>query len=388
MRTSHIRALTGVRFFAALWVVVYHSTRHNLELLEAHHPWVHDVVWPLAAQGVRGVDLFFILSGFVLTLNYLDEIGPRFDLGKAARYLWIRLARIWPLYVALLLVAGALIQLRATLWGSAARGKLTVGSFLEQLFMVQLWTSPEPDGTSWDGPAWSISAEWLAYVLFPLLALVTLRLQRRLRARTLFLASGLVMTPLLVIAINHASQAPWAWLPRILCDFTAGMLMCAAVSRLRLTHRQRAGAGVLAIAIVVGLVAYLYLTVDVRGAGMFATFPLLPFVGALAVASGPLSALLSTSALVLGGQVSYGLYLWHSPMLYAFRDVTTYSRLRLEPLHRYYAELAWIPVIVLTAWVTFRFLEEPARRSMRRLLDRQFPPTDRPLIPSESASVP
>lgn len=385
MRSAHIRALTGVRFFAALWVVVYHSTRYHLDLLETHHPQLLELVRPLAMQGVRGVDLFFILSGFVLTLNYLDEIGPRLDLAKAGRYLWLRLARVWPLYVTLLVVSGLLIKVRASLWGTAHEGKLTVGSFLEQLFMVQLWTSPHPDGTSWDGPAWSISAEWLAYLLFPVLALVVLRLQQRVRARGLLLATAVVMTPLLVVAITRGTQEPWAWVPRILCEFVAGMLLCAAISRLRVTDRQRTVAGALALAIVVGLVGYFHLTADVRGAGMFATFALVPLVGCLAVGTGPLTALLATPALVLGGQISYGLYLWHSPMLYAFRDLTTHSRLHLEPLDRYHAELVWIVVVVATAWVTHRLVEEPARKLLRDRLDRRFPPVRQPLVGTGSS---
>ena len=63
MRSQHIRALTGVRFFAALWVVVYHSTRHNQALLVEHHTQAHYLVYPFTSAGVRGVDLFFILSG-------------------------------------------------------------------------------------------------------------------------------------------------------------------------------------------------------------------------------------------------------------------------------------------------------------------------------------
>ena len=54
MRSQHIRALTGVRFFAALWVVVYHSTRHNFPFLYAHHHDAVVAVSPLVIAGVRG----------------------------------------------------------------------------------------------------------------------------------------------------------------------------------------------------------------------------------------------------------------------------------------------------------------------------------------------
>jgi peptidoglycan/LPS O-acetylase OafA/YrhL len=339
-------------------------------------------------QGLRGVDLFFMLSGFVLALNYLDEIGPRLDAAKAGRFLWLRLARIWPLYMTVLVVTGFSIVARDRLWGSASVEKLSPSSFLEQLFMVQLWSSPQVGGTSWAGPAWSLSAEWLAYLCFPLLALLVLRMQHRMRARGLFAASGIVLLPLLTSALAfHHFAAPWGWVLRIGCEFIAGMLLCAGVSRLRLTDRQRSVAGLAAIGIVVALVAFFFVNYHLhpRWLGILGTFALQPLVGCLSVGSGPLTRFLSTRLLVLGGGISYGLYLWHSPMLYAFRDVTRYSRLHLDPLPRYGAELAFIGVIVLTAWVTFRFLEEPARRFMRGLLDHQFPPADKPLIPPEPA---
>ena len=57
MRSQHIRALTGVRFFAALWVVVYHCTRHNGLLLADIHPEVRELTYPITSAGVRGVDL-------------------------------------------------------------------------------------------------------------------------------------------------------------------------------------------------------------------------------------------------------------------------------------------------------------------------------------------
>jgi hypothetical protein len=53
MRSQHIRALTGVRFFAALWVVVYHCTRHNAILLANHHPDIRAITYPITSAGVR-----------------------------------------------------------------------------------------------------------------------------------------------------------------------------------------------------------------------------------------------------------------------------------------------------------------------------------------------
>lgn len=381
MRTEHIRALTGLRFFAALWVVCFHSFNHGRGVFEVRFPDTFPRVQAITDVGLLGVDLFFMLSGFVLALNYLDQLGPRWRWDRIGRFLWLRLARIWPLYVTVLLLAGMVIVVRHHAWGTIGLRKITPRFFLEQLLMVQQWLTPEWD--SWSGPAWSLSAEWLAYLLFPALALVVLRLRPRLRARSLFVAAFLAMVPIFVHVAAHHSLDRRAWSLRIICEFVAGMLLCAAVSRLELTARQRSVAGWGAIGtVLVGLVGLeLVWTSDRPWLGLFVVALFLPLLGFLAVGTGPLPRLLSTKALVLGGGISYALYLVHMPMLDLYRDLL----LREYGVDRWpaqLAELAFIPVIVLAAWVLYRFVEEPARRAMRRMLDHQFPPTREPLVPA------
>src|SRR3954453_17300963 len=103
-----IAPLTGVRFVAAVWVVVFHVYLYNRADLAAEHPLVDAVLGPIASQGDLGVDLFFLLSGFVLAHNYLQRLGPRPSLDGAASFLWLRIARVWPLYMVAILGGGLL----------------------------------------------------------------------------------------------------------------------------------------------------------------------------------------------------------------------------------------------------------------------------------------
>ena len=65
-----IRALTGLRAVAAVWVVLFHYRGDVLTLLPAARP-----LEPLMASGYLGVDVFFVLSGFVLAYNYANRLG-------------------------------------------------------------------------------------------------------------------------------------------------------------------------------------------------------------------------------------------------------------------------------------------------------------------------
>ena len=376
MRSQHIRALTGVRFFAALWVVVYHCTRHNRAILVEHHADAHEIFSPLTSAGVRGVDLFFMLSGFVLALNYMDRLGGRLEVRATLRFLWLRLARIWPLYMLVIVGAGLLRIIRHDLWDSAGTNPVTWTNLLRQGLMVQQWFPPDRGPTSWVGPAWSLSAEWLAYLLFPVLVLVVARFHRRMRARTLLLLAALTMVPLVVGIVMRGSMAGNVWILRILCEFTTGMLLCAAASRLRLTPRVRQVAGIGALVSVAAVVAWLY-AVRVLGAEFYWSASVVvlfaPLIFFLAIGTGPLHDVLAGRALVLGGGLSYALYLVHSPMLNLFRDVTEFTGVfYLEPRMRVYAELMFIPVMVLAAYLLYRFFEEPVRKLMRGMLDIQF----------------
>ena len=93
MRSGEIKALTGLRIIAAVWVVLFHFR----PLLRLASPDLTDALAPVLDRGAQGVDLFFILSGFVLTWNYLERMGESFSLRATVHFLWLRLARVWPI---------------------------------------------------------------------------------------------------------------------------------------------------------------------------------------------------------------------------------------------------------------------------------------------------
>ena len=112
VRSGEIKALTGLRIVAALWVVLFHFR----PLLHQASPPLSEALAPVLDCGAQGVDLFFILSGFVLTWNYLDRMGPTWSFRETLHFLWLRLARVWPVYLvtmhlaALWVVAGGFLS--------------------------------------------------------------------------------------------------------------------------------------------------------------------------------------------------------------------------------------------------------------------------------------
>jgi peptidoglycan/LPS O-acetylase OafA/YrhL len=253
--------------------------------------------------------------------------------------------------------------------------KLTAISYLCQLLMIQLWFEPFFDGTSWDGPAWSISAEWLAYLLFGVLIMMIFRIARVSRTRTLLmLAVFAALPPTLLLLGSGVLYTPWSWLPRIVAQFTAGALACAAVRRLRPSEGGRRVAGYLSLLLVAALVGGLYyyqahpVSGMVDSGGVMAVL-FLPLVVALSVGTGTLPALLSTRPFIYGGQISFSLYMIHEPVHTVWNWAVQQYTIVMPKSTAKVVVVALIAVAIGLAMLLYHLVEEPARRWMRRMVD-------------------
>ncbi|CML98699.1 acyltransferase family protein [Mycobacterium tuberculosis] len=371
--TGEIRALTGLRIVAAVWVVLFHFR----PMLGDASPGFRDALAPVLDCGAQGVDLFFILSGFVLTWNYLDRMGRSWSVRANLHFLWLRLGRGWPVYLVTLHLAAVwvIFTLHVGHVPSPEAGQLTAISYVRQILLVQLWFQPYFDGSSWDGPAWSISAEWLAYLLFGLLILVIFRMKHATRARGLmWLAFAASLPPVVLLLASGQFYTPWSWLPRIVTQFAAGALACAAVRRLRPTDRARRIAGYLSVLVGVAIVGILYLLhahplAGVEDSGGVVDVLFVPLVISLAIGVGSLPALLSTRLMVFGGQISFCLYMVHELVHTAWGWAVQQYELALQDQPWKWNVVGLLAIALGAAILLYHFVEEPGRRWMRRMVD-------------------
>ncbi|MDR3656055.1 MAG: acyltransferase [Mycobacterium sp.] len=389
MRNGEIRALTGLRIIAALWVVLFHFR----PMLADASPDFRDALAPVLNCGAQGVDLFFILSGFVLAYNYLDRMGRAWSTRATLHFLWLRLARVWPVYLVTLHLAAlwVIFTLHVGHVPSPDAGRLTAISYVRQILLVQLWFQPYFDDSSWDGPAWSISAEWLAYLLFGVLVLVIFRMQHATRARGLmWLAFAASLPPVALLLSSGLFYTPWSWLPRIVTQFTAGALACAAARRLRMTDRARRVAGYLSALLGVVIVGVLYFLDNhpisgVVDSGGVVDLLFVPLVMALAVGAGSLPRLLSTRLLVYGGEISFCLYMVHELVHTAWGWAVEQFELVPQDNPWRWNVIGLLAIAVALSVLLYHFVEEPARRWMRRMVDLR--PVQARVGPDESVST-
>lgn len=369
---GEIKALTGLRIVASLWVVLFHFR----PMLTDVSPDFRENLAPVLNCGAQGVDLFFILSGFVLTWNYLDRMGGSWSTRATLHFLWLRLARVWPVYLVTMHLA-ALIVILSLHVGHVPLPEirdLTAISYVRQVLLIQLWFEPFFDGTSWDGPAWSISAEWLAYLLFGFVVLVILRMERATRARTLMLLAFVAcLPPVLLLLASGQFYTPWSWLPRIVTQFIAGALACAAVRRLRLSDRARQVAGYLSLLLVVAIVGILYWfdahpISGVVDSGGVVDVLFVPLVITLAVGLGSLPWVLSTRVMVYGGEISFCLYMVHELVHTVWGWAVLQFELTPQDNPWKWNVIGLILIAMLLSSLMYHYVEEPARRWMRRMV--------------------
>jgi peptidoglycan/LPS O-acetylase OafA/YrhL len=179
---------------------------------------------------------------------------------------------------------------------------------------------------------------------------------------------------------------PWSWLPRIVTQFTAGALACAAVRRLRPTDRARRVAGYLSLLLIASMGGVLYwfdahpiTGVVENDSGGVVDVLFVPLVITLAIGVGGLPRLLSTRLMVYGGQISFCLYMVHELVHTAWGWAVEQFELTLQTFPWKWNVIGLLAIAVAVSVLLYHSVEEPARRWMRRMVDVKDASRKRPI---------
>lgn len=353
---ENIDSLTGLRIVAALWVVA----EHFRELLFGVLP-LPRFLWPVVRSGYLGVEVFFILSGLVIAHNYADRFRDGFGRGYRP-YLRARVARIYPVHVVTLVVLAGMVLVAQAMTIQINSGvDFSAENFALNAAMLQ--GLPGVPALNW--PAWSISVEMAAYVVFPLIAFMLHRLGRRgaLGLLPVVLVSGVLAIQ--VVGQDGNALAPAVIWLRIGIGFLVGCLLWKIRSTRPLLSARVADAGIVASVVAVGIIVCSASTDESR-LSFVAIIPIAALVFFCAARPGFFAAALASSPMMWGGRVSYSLYLTHGIVFLAVGKLLPWEKHVDDGL----AERALIVLLVafiLTAVAvsTYYVIEEPGRRVLR-----------------------
>lgn len=359
--TPKLPALTGVRIFAALAVYASHIGP------PAGSP---AFLSSFFLSGYAGVTVFFVLSGFVLSINYFERFR-HLSFRAGYNYFVARFARVYPLYVLMLFY----FVVRQHSFGESVDG------WWRNALAIQAWSPDVHHAFSFDPPSWSVSVEFFLYACFPLLVPLLGRLRGR---RAVVLASLGVAISMAALAglftIRGWGALPWTdagsahrWLYLMpltrLGDFALGML-CALLFVQTYNERWAKHIGApLAIGAMLTVLAFMAwpaLLFSSWSWDVAYAVPAALLIFGLASAPASLPArLLSLPFLVLLGEASYAFYLVHYPAIELLGGGTWANW--VSPTAVVFEALTLGAILALAVGLHITF-EGPSRTYLRRAL--------------------
>jgi len=314
---QYVPALTGIRALAALLVLGMHT--------EQNVPAGLDSLLPFFARGYLGVDFFFVLSGFIITHVYFASLASP-SRSAVQIFLWHRLIRLYPVHITILAGLVAIVSLaHAAGFTFNNPQEWQWNELLWQLTLLHAWGVTASPG--WNAPSWSISAEWFAYLLFPLLAAALMWVRER--AIALLIAVAALAATALLFAVAGWTLNTWVGAPalaRVFGEFVCGAALCRAVA---LSNK-------------------------------------------LALPRGDI---LATSAFVAClGEISYSVYMVHFPVLIIIRRLWEWLGFaHWQAVGHMSAFMATVVLILALAATLFYVVERPARSRLRDQMGKLAP---------------
>jgi len=308
------------------------------------------------------VDLFFVLSGFVLTFRYLAPLSREQIDGR--EFFFLRFSRLYPLHLLTLLVcAGVEWSLMAQHQPTVIYSQDDLYHFALHLTFLQLWFE---HGLAYNYPSWSVCAEVFVYLLFFLYA----------RKRSGIFSAASALTVFVGIAVLTSWSLPLLNrnMARAMVGFFMGALAFQATERLdraRLGHTLGTAclAAFVSIVVIANRIGYdSWIGSDPLPYGLI----LFPLLTVAALKTPPLAWFLSLRPLTFLGNISYAVYLSHVPIQMIILAVTR-ARHATIPTSSPWFFWVWIATLVSVGTAVHYGFERPARRWLRDRLVARAP---------------
>ncbi len=333
-----------------------------------HAPLTENLIRPYSL-GYAGVAFFFLLSGFILSYSYQDQLSS-WNLRRTLSFYAARIAKIMPVHLLTLGLAVLLIPLAGIISGSVSLPPNAARNLLLDIFLLQSFVPDNEVNFSYNGVAWSISSEMFFYALFPFAIWFLIRLHRRIGSAALVCAAASAwMLHSVWLWGKDAKLDEWAYYifpPVRFLDFCAGVCLGLVFTRAIGSGRvpSRLGATFVELAAVAAVGLSILMLPHVPQALRFGAF-LMPAMALLvyvfAHQRGLLSHLLSRRPLLVLGEISFSFYMLHQLVIRYLKalgyseTVITYGGLALS--------------LALSMWIYYMF-EEPMRQMTKKALSR------------------
>ncbi|MES2194877.1 MAG: acyltransferase [Pseudomonadota bacterium] len=354
--------LDFLRFIASVGIVAHHSI--EFFLAREYRAALTDQTRGLSLF----VDLFFVISGFVIAYVYRGRVGTWTGYGN---FMQRRLGRLFPLHLLTLAVSVIVLGAIATRWQSNHLPSLDARCIAQTAVFLHAIVSCG-NGVSFNGVSWSIGAEMVMYLIFPAFAWTGHRARTGLLVVT-------VASLLTAVAFHRVENMPWEnlWpVFRALPSFLIGVSLFYWQDALR---RMPKPGPILAVSLPMMAIA---MTMGMPDA---ASLALVYIVAASAIASdlqGSVTAVVRQLAPL--GQLTYSMYMWHSILITVLLNAVGDKLLHAGTGPMLAIGAVCYAGILVVSYLSYVFVETPARRWIDSL--RLFSPVDRKAKMADASS--
>ncbi|MCE3235795.1 MAG: acyltransferase [Vampirovibrio sp.] len=370
MNNKYITQINALRGFAAIAIVFHHAASMLHNRLNIQLPFESFFI----DKAYLAVDLFFILSGFIMMHVYQHKFAT-ISVSQYLSFIKNRFARVYPIYFTVLAMMGLgyylfdQVLLKGAISSMPAfhnsHYELSGFSFLTNLLMIQSWHLHEK--FSWNMPAWSVSCEWFVYLLAPFLIQQFMKMKGLIKPVIMFIVCLVLLTqmPQYLFQTSGLSFMTVSYGNlRIVYEFSMG-LCTYLIYRSLDNGPSRVFYDICFLLVSILLLAVLSGTAEEHYGLTVSLFSLLILFCALS--SSHISRFLSAKLLFYLGEISYSLYIIHfvllgglSLLLKKFIHVDTLST------PEYVLYLAFSAVLcAVAAHFAYQYIEIPGRKLLR-----------------------
>jgi peptidoglycan/LPS O-acetylase OafA/YrhL len=379
MRNTELKALTGIRFYAALFVFLSHVVLiPGMDALSGNRLFFN--------AGVVGVSFFFVLSGFILAYNYTDVFRGGVSSATYKRFVWDRWTKIYPVHLAAFLIILP-IQI------FSPNQPLDWHAVPIHLLLLQCWWPlTEPKFLHYlNVPSWSISCEWFFYLIVPMAIFWSLRRNRRWIP--ILLTLGITGGTGFVLWHNHSDLSRLyfvSWFaPFRFIEFLTGVFVAHAFAASRKTRSATYAvpAQILGLGLIVAGAMYrAHAPWPLWGGLLYLPGSALLVFG-LAPSRGLFAAHLSHPWLERLGMASFCLYMLQAPLLRGMKGVWLHFGWEVRSWAAFGAVVVVMFLFVQTsAFILHYFYEIPVQRRLRTWLPTPRLATTPPIIAPRAAA--
>ena len=366
MKQEKLNNITSLRGIAAIFIVIHHYSTYLIpginQFTSAFTPFISkNYIW---------VDFFFILSGFILAYVYNFKFEAQVEKKEYLKYLSARFARIYPLHLFMLicflfLESAEYIHFQLTFFeGVDANRELpftgteSISTFFINLFMLQTFIN----GTYWNQPAWSISAEWVVYIFLPFL------LPMIYRFKSAGKISLVILSFFILFMLNKTNSTldmtPTLSFFRCICEAIIGIVLYDAYKNNFLSNILSSNSATN----IIFIASCFTLFIEVSHLVTIAIFTLL----ILSAAYNAGDSFLSNKLLIFMGTISYSIYMTHwfiqtflqkASKLVTGNSFSDNFTLAQSPV----VLLFCIFLVILTSVITYKIIEDPFRKWLRSI---------------------